>query len=473
MRVTKQNTNKINRSGFWSLMAFLLIFSGQFQAFAQEKDTTGIPKGKVLDEVVAIVGNKLVLRSDIENQYLNYRMQGTIEGTEQDMKCEILESLLYQRLMVAQSEVDSIEVDELQVSAELERRLSGFINQFGSQEKLEKYYGKTLTEIKSEIHDIVKDQMLAQQVQQQIIADITVTPSEIRAYYSSIPKDSIPMIKTEYIIRQIVRKPPVNLEEKLRVKQELLELRKRILNGENFSTLAILYSQDPGSAKNGGELGFYGRGQLYPEFEAAAYKLKPGEISGVVETKAGYHIIQMIARKGDYINVRHILLVPKVSIQDLQKAKLKLDTIVKEIRADSIPFDKAVEKYSQGENKNNGGYLLNPQTGSTEFEGEQLDPQVSFIINKMKPGEISNPVPFKTEEQKDAYRLLYLEKRIPPHKANLKQDYPQIEQWALQDKQRKAIDDWINEKAQQTFIKIKPEFLGCHFRHTWLHSEKK
>ncbi len=474
MRLSKHQHFKIKFTGtLWPVLALLLLFAGTRCATAQESDSTGVPKGKVLDQVVAVVGDKLVLQSDIENQYMNYRMQGAIEGTEEDMKCEILESLLYQRLMVAQSEVDSITVDESQVNAELERRLSGFINQFGSQEKLEKYYGKSISEIKSEIHDIVKDQMLAQQVQQKIISDITVTPSEIREYFNSLPKDSIPMIKTEYVIRQIVRKPPVNLEEKLRVKKELLKLRQRILNGESFATLAILYSQDPGSAKNGGELGFYGRGQLYPAFEAAAYKLKPGEISGVVETKAGYHIIQMIARKGDYINVRHILLVPKVSVQDLQKAKMKLDTIVKEIRSDSITFDKAVEKYSQGQNRNNGGYLLNPQTGSTEFEGEQLDPQVSFIVNKMKPGEISNPVPFKTEDGKDAYRLLYLEKKIPPHKANLKQDYPKIEQWALQEKQRKAIDNWIDEKAQQTYIRIRPEYLRCHFRHTWLPDQKK
>ena len=466
--------NLISTNSLWGLLVFILLFiAGQPSAIAQQSDSTSAPKGKVLDQVVAVVGNTLILESDIENQYLNYRMRGSINGTEEDMKCEILESLLYQKLMVAQAEVDSIEVNKAQVSAELERRLSGFINQFGSQEKLEKYYGKSMSEIKSEIHNIVKDQMLAQQVQQKIISNITVTPSEIKAFYKKKPKDSIPMIKTEYVIRQIVRKPPVNVEEKLRVKKELLELRKRILNGESFSTLAILYSEDPGSAKNGGELGFYGRGQLYPAFETAAYKLKPGEISGVVKTKAGYHIIQMIARKGDYINVRHILLVPKVSIQDLQKARMKLDTIVKEIRSDSITFDKAVEKYSQGKDKNNGGYLLNPQTGSIEFEGEQLAPQVSFIVNKLKPGQISNPVPFKTDNQKDAYRLLYLEKLVPPHKANLKQDYTRFEQWALQDKQQKTIDAWINEKAKDTFVRINPMFRRCRFRHQWLHGQQK
>ncbi|GMT44969.1 MAG: peptidylprolyl isomerase [bacterium] len=465
--------NRIITNSLWALLVFILFIAVLPTATAQKSDSTGIPKGKILDQVVGVVGNTLILESDIENQYLNYRLRGSIEGTEKDMKCQILESLLYQKLMVAQSEVDSIQVDKIQVNAELERRLSGFINQFGSQEKLEKYYGKSLSEIKSEIRNIVKDQMLAQQVQQKIISNITVTPSEIKAFYKSMPRDSIPMIKTVYIIRQIVRKPPVNVEEILRVKKELLELRKRILGGESFSTLAILYSEDPGSAKNGGELGFYGRGQLYPAFEAAAYKLKPGEISGIVKTKAGYHIIQMIARKGDYINVRHILLVPKVSIQDLQKARMKLDTVVKEIRSDSITFGKAVEKYSQGKGRNSGGYLLNPQTGSIEFEGEQLAPQVSFIVNKLNPGQISNPVPFKTDDQKDAYRLLYLEKRVPPHKANLKQDYARVEKWALQDKQQKAIDTWINEKAKNTFVRINPVFRGCPFSHQWLHEQQK
>ncbi len=471
-QITK-NRIQFSNQNLLAILVVILSLAFQPAATAQDSLNNSMPQGKMIDQVVSVVGNSPILQSDIDNQYLSYRMQGGIQGTENEMKCDILESLLYQKLMVAQAEVDSIQVDKMQVNAELERRLSGFINQFGSQEKLEKYYGKSISEIKSEIRNIVKDQMLAQQVQQKIIGDVTVTPSEITSYYKSLPKDSIPMIKTEYVIRQIVRKPPVSLEEKLRVKKELLELRKRILNGESFSTMAILYSQDPGSAKNGGELGFYGRGQLYPAFEAAAYKLKPGQISGVVKTKAGYHIIQMIARKGDYINVRHILLVPKVSAKDLLKARMKLDTIVREIRADSLTFDKAVEEYSQGPNKNNGGYLLNPQSGGTEFEGEQLNPQVSFIVNKLKPGEISNPVPFKTKAGKDAYRLLYLEKRIPPHKANLKQDYPRFEQWALQAKQRKTVDAWINSHAKETYVRINPEYQKCHFRHTWLQGKKK
>ncbi len=459
--------SKANLITLTGLLSLLFIFS--LNVSAQENSNQAKkPKGKVIDQVVAVVGNSDILESDLVNQYLNYRMQGNIQGTETQMKCQILESLLYQKLMLAQAQFDSLTVDEVQVSGELESRLSGFINQFGSQEKLEKYYGKSITEIKSELHDVVKDQLLSQQVQQKIIANVTVTPSEVREFYNTMPKDSIPLIKTEYIIRQIVLSPPISVEEKLRVKKELLELRKRILNGESFSTMAILYSEDPGSAKKGGELGFYGHGQLYPQFEAAAYKLKPGEISDIVKTKAGYHIIQMIAKKGNYINVRHILLIPKVSPLVLQKAKVKLDSIAKLIRSDSITFAKAVMKFSQGPNKNSGGYLLNQRTGGTEFEGEQLNPQVSFTINNMKQGEVSNAVPFKTDEQKDAYRILYLEKKIMPHRANLKSDYNKIQKWALMAKQQKAVDSWINEKVKNTYVRISRSYQACNFMHHWL-----
>jgi peptidyl-prolyl cis-trans isomerase SurA len=423
---------------------------------------------QVIDQVAAVVGRNIILESDIENQYLNYRLQGSIKGSEQEVKCSILEDMLFQKLLVAQAEVDSIVVDDAQVNAELDRRIGMFIQQFGSQEKLERYYNKSITDIKKELFDVIKEQLLSQQVQQQIIANVTVTPSEVKAFFKSIPKDSLPQIKTEYVIQQIVKNPPVSIEEKIRVKEQLLDLRKRILDGENFSTLAILYSEDPGSASKGGELGFYGRGQLYPEFEAVAFKLKEGEVSDIVETEAGYHIIQMIARKGDYINVRHILLVPKVSPLDLTKARNELDSVAALIRNDSITFDEAVEKFSEGKNKNSGGYLINDYTGGTSFEAEQLDPQVSFVVDKLKVGEISNPVPMKTDKMKDAYRILYLKEKTRPHRANMKDDYPKIQQWAQQKKQKKVIDEWVNEKSKQTYIRISDDFMKCDFHYNWI-----
>jgi peptidyl-prolyl cis-trans isomerase SurA len=422
----------------------------------------------VIDEVVAVVGKTIVLESDIQNQYLGLRMQGGARGSATEIRCQILEEVLYQKLMVTQAEYDSIEINEAQVQSELDRRIGMFINQFGSQEKMENYYGKTLTEIKLELHDIIAEQLLAQQIQGNIVMNVTVTPSEIKSYYKKLPPDSIQLIKTEYKIAQIVKNPPVSVEERIQVKERLLEMRKRILNGESFSTLAILYSEDPGSAKKGGELGFYGRGQLYPEFEAVAFKLKEGEVSNVVETEAGYHIIQMIERKGDFINVRHILLIPKVSPMDLLKARNELDSIGQLIKNDSITFEDAVMMFSDGENKNNGGYLLNPYTGSIAFEAEQLDAQVSFTIEKMSVGEVSSPVPMKTEDQKDAYRLLKLVEKTDPHKANLKDDYTRIQEWALQNKQMEVINDWINDRAKEIYIRIIPAYRTCEFRNTWI-----
>lgn len=442
------------------LLTLSLYFS--FSAVAQEEEY-------VIDQVVAVVGKNIILESDIENQYLNIKSQGTkIGGTSAEIRCIILEDLLYQKLMVAQADFDSIVIEPAQVNSELDRRIGMFINQFGSQEQMEQYYDKTLVEIKEELFVIIEEQLLAQKVQQEIVLNVTVTPSEIRNYYKSMPEDSIPLIKTEYVIAQIVKKPPVSIEEKIMVKEQLLDLRKRILAGESFATMAILYSQDPGSAKKGGELGFYGRGQLYPEFEAVAYKLKEGEVSNVVETEAGYHIIQMIERKGDYINVRHILLIPKVSPQDLLDARNELDSIAQQIRADSLSFDDAVIMYSDAEDKNSGGLIINPYTMGTTFEAEQLDPQVSFSIEKMKVGEISNPVPMKTEDQKDAYRIIMLKQKTLPHRANMQDDYSKIQEWALQEKQKEAIDNWINEKAKDTYIRIIESYQYCMLIHEWL-----
>ncbi len=421
----------------------------------------------IIDRVVAVVGNSIVLESDIQNQYLNYRDQGAIRGSASDIKCRIIEEILFQKLMVAQAEVDSIVVSDVQVEADLDRRLSGFIQQFGSQEKMEEFYGKSLIEIKKELHKIVHEQMLAQQVQSGIVSNVDVTPSEIRSFFKSIPNDSIPQITTEYVIAEIVKNPPISIEEKLRVKEELVSIRKRILDGSSFSTLAIMYSQDPGSASKGGELGFYGRGQLYPEFEAVAFKLKEGEISNVLETEAGYHIIQMIERKGDYVNVRHILLAPKVSPEDLQLAKQQLDSVAMLINSDSITFIDAVARFSEGENINNGGLIINPYTMSTTFEAEQLDPQVSFTIEKMEVGQISNPVPMKTEDNKDAFRILFLKDKTVPHKANLIDDYTKIREWALQNKQMETMQEWIEDKAKDTYVKIIDEYKTCNFDNNW------
>ncbi len=429
--------------------------------------TSGKLNAQVIDQVIAVVGKNVILQSDIENQYIQYRLQRGISGSAKSIRCTILEDLLFQKLLLNQAELDSITITDPQVEQEMERRLKYFIGELGSQEKLEAYYNKSISQIKSELRRLVKDQLLGEEVQNTIMSKVEVTPGEIKAYLKDMPKDSIPMVNTEYEIAQIVKNPPVSIDEKLAVKERLFELRKRILAGERFSTLAVLYSEDPGSAKKGGELGFYGRGELYPEFEAVAFKLKDGEVSEIVETQAGFHILQIIDRRGDYVNVRHILLMAKVSPEALDNARKELDSVAVKIRNKEITFEQAVEKYSEDPNKSNGGLLLNPYTGGIRFEADMLDPQVSFVIEKLAVGELSDPVPMKTEDGKDAYRLLLLKQKTTPHQANIKEDYNRIQGWALEKKKKKAVDDWIRGKSQKAFVNISDEYSDCTFKFNW------
>ena len=429
--------------------------------------TTTYAQNQVIDRIVAVVGKNIIMQSDIEEQYLQFRLQGGIKGSASSIRCEILEDQLFRKLMLNQAELDSITVTDEQVEAEMEYRLRYFLSQLGSQEKLEKYFNKTMTEIKDELRVNIRDQKLIEEVQRKIVEGVSATPSDVREFYKSIPSDSIPMVSAQYEIAQLVKKPPITLDEKLEVKDRLYGLRNRILKGERFSTLALLYSEDPGSAKKGGELGFKGRGELVPEFEAAAFALKDGEISEVVETEYGFHIIQMIERRGDNVNVRHILLTVKVSPEALQQAYTELDSIANLIRNDSITFDEAVRKFSDEDDKVNGGYLVNPNTGSTMFAAEELDQQVSVVVNRLQVGEVSSPVPMKTKNDKDAYRLLIIKKKTQPHKANLKDDYSLIQQWTMQKLRQDAINKWIDAKSSKAYVKICDDYRDCDFQFDW------
>ncbi len=440
------------------LVVFSIVLSSVTLVKAQEQ---------VVDEVVAVVGSKIILKSDIEGQYVQYKMQGNI-GNASAMKCQFLESILFEKLLLTQAELDSVQVTDNQVESSMNQRFRYYISQFGSQQKLEEFYQKPILEIKEEIRSLVKDQLMAEQVQSKITENIKITPSEIKAFYNRMPDDSIPFIDTEYEIGQIVKQPPVSAEALSEAKEKLTNLRQRIVKGESFSTLAILYSEDPGSAKKGGELGMFSRGEMYPEFEAVAFGLKPNQVSDIIKTKAGLHTLQLIERKGDYVNVRHILIQPKVSPFDLAKASAYLDSIAGVIKHDSISFEKAALKYSDDPGKINGALMVNPQTNTSRFEAKQLDPKVFFVVDKMKVGEISKAVPMTTEEGKQAFQLLYLKVRTDPHKANLKDDYNKIQNWALEEKKGKAIDDWITSKTDKTYISIIDEFKNCNFQHKWI-----
>lgn len=426
-----------------------------------------VKQDSVIDGIVAIIGGNVVLISDIENQYLQVRAQGNIQGTAYTLKCNLVESMLYQKLLLHQAQVDSIEVTDDQVEGEMDRRMRYFISQAGSPERLEEHFGKTLVEIKNELRDVVREQMLTEQEQQKIAKDVTITPSEVKTFFRKLPKDSIPEINAELEIGMIAKQPLVGEEEKQLAMDKLKSFKARIAKGDDFSTLAVLYSEDPGSAKQGGELGMFKRGEMRPEFEAASFKLKPGEVSDIVETEDGYHLIQMIERRGEYINVRHILVQPKVSTINLTKAKLFLDSVGTQINNKSITFDAAVVRFSDDPSKNSGGLMINPATGTTKFESGQLDAKIFFVVDKLKVGEISAPV-LMTERGKQDYRIYYLKARTNPHKANLDQDYARIQQWALEKKKMNVIDAWISERIASTYLNIMEPYRSCVFQRKWM-----
>lgn len=421
---------------------------------------------RILDRVVAVVGDEKILQSDIENLYLQYRAEGI--SSSGDLKCEILEDYLAQSLLLNQAKIDSIEVSESQVELQLNARLDYFINQIGSQERLEQYFNKTILEIKEDFRDLIRDQMITQEMQSNITGDVTITPSEVRQFFNRLPDDSIPYIDSRIEIKQIVVYPPVSDEAILEVRQRLLDLRKRIIEGENFATLAVLYSQGP-SAPKGGEIGFMGRGEVDPEYAKAAFSLKKGQVSNIVESAFGYHLIQLIERRDDRVNTRHILMRPKLDPDAVAKTISQLDSLADLIRADSIIFERSAMFFSQDKKTNvNGGLVVNPYDNSTMFELDELQPSEYEILRYMNIGEISEPFESIDENGKQVYKIVKLSRSTPPHRANLKEDYTLIQQIALSDKRDKIFHEWINEKITVTYIHIDGSFRGCSFNNpTW------
>jgi peptidyl-prolyl cis-trans isomerase SurA len=303
---------------------------------------------------------------------------------------------------------------------------------------------------------------------------VTATPNDVRVYFENYPKDSIPLIDAEVEVGQIVKKPPVSDAEKKAVKAQLEEYRQKIVEGADFAVYAALYSQDPTTAKRGGELGLFDRGQMVPEFEAAAFNLKEGEVSPVIETKFGYHILQLIERRGNQIDVRHILLIPKVSDNDLTKSMLQLDSIRNKILLGTMTFEDAAERFSEDEEtKNNGGLLINPETGTSKLSPDKMDKLLFFQVDTMKLNTVSEPLMMTTPENKTAYRLVIVKSRTKPHKANLKDDYQKIQEVVLQDKQNKALNDWVEKKRKSTYIQINDNMNNCEVLKHWTKANNK
>lgn len=432
---------------------------------------------QVIDKVVAVVGKNIILQSDIENQYIQYRLQGMTDGTAKEVRGRILEDLLLQKLMLNQAEMDSISVTDEDVETQMDQRIRLFINKFGSQEKMEAQFGKTMSEIKEEVRQAIKDQMLQEQVQSKIMQNVVVTPQEVKNFFHDIPKDSLPTISPDYEIVQIVKRPPVSIDEKLQVKDRLYQIRKRILEGESsFATMAVLYSEDPGSARNGGELGFAGKGVYATAFENAAFALHDGEISDVIETEFGFHIIQLIERRGETINCRHILLTAKVPVEALEKAQHELDSVAQLIHNGDMSFEDACKKFSDEDSRNNGGYLTNAGTGGNWLSIRDLQElennypeykNLAFVISRLDVGELSDPIPMTTNDNKDAFRLIMIKQKTETHQANLKDDYNLIQNWALGQKRQEAIEKWVSDKAAKAYIRLDEAFKNYDYYYDW------
>ena len=423
-----------------------------------------IAQQPVIDKIIGVVGKYPILLSDLQNAMLERsKADATFD------KCKAFEMLVFQKLLIAQADRDSVTVTDAEVDHELNQRMQYYVQQFGSEEKLEAFYGKRTNVIKDELRGDVQEQLIAQKMQGKITGDVKLTPAEVRLFYNSIPQDSLPLINSEVELEQIVKKPTFSAEAKLAAKEQLQGYRDRVIKGEKISTLAILYSEDPGSSSKGGFYTF-GRGVMDPAFESVAFRLKQGEVSEVFETSYGYHFIQLIQRKGELLDVRHLLIIPKMTNGDFYIGKTILDSIYTEIRNGKILFEDAAKKYSDDhDTKQNGGLMVNRNTASTKFDDEDLsaiDPNLIVTLNAMKIGEISKPMEFTTNDGKRAFRLLKLKNRIDPHKTNMKDDYQKLAALAGGDFNKKQVKEWIRKRSKITYIKLDPEYT-CSFENQW------
>ena len=437
------------------LIVSIAVFTG-FSAFSQEK---------MIDEIVGIVGQKVILKSDVESTAIQYKARGDNHGD--NLKCFVFEELLYQALLVNQAKIDSVEVSDLQVDGELKRRMNMFEEQMGGREALEKYFNKPYSEIENHFRDIVKDQLIAQQMESKITGDISVTPQEVRKFFKTIPKDSLPLVESKIELAQIVIYPKIKDKQIKQIKKSLQEYKERVEKGKDFGFLANLYSDDLASAQKDGDLGWIRRGDLVPEFAAAAFELnKPGEISDIVKTEYGYHIIQFLGRKGERIHIRHILKIPKPTTAEKIKAKAKLDSIAELIRNKEISFKEAALLYSEDKDSGkSGGIVVNPYTGTSEFTASQLDPATNYILKQMKKGEISEPFESTNMKGKPEIKIIKLLSKTEPHIADISTDYQQISNLAKEHKKEEIISEWIKKIQKTTYIKIDDSFYNCNFKY--------
>ena len=431
-----------------------------------------LAQDNIIDEVIWIVGEEAILRSEVEEERLRAQYEGQpIPG---DPYCVIPEQLAIQKLFLHQAELDSIEANESSVSSQVDMRMNYYISQIGSKEKMEEYFRKTSSEIREEMMTSVRNQMIIQQMQSKLTEGIQPTPAEVRRYFNSLSIDSLPTIPAQVEVQILSIQPPVPVEETERIKSQLREFTERVTSGNaDFSMLARLYSEDTESAKRGGELGFVGKGQLVSEFADVAFNLTdPKRVSRVVETEYGFHIIQLIERKGERINCRHILLKPRVSYMDKQNAITRLDSIRSLIMADSLSFELAVARFSEDKSTMmSGGTMTNPNAGTSKFEYQELPPEIARQIYNMKEGDISTPFTMiDRTKNKEVCAIVRLKTKRDSHKANLTDDFQTIRDMLTQKLSAETIDKWIRQKQKEVYVHIDPNWRGCNFQYpNWVH----
>lgn len=446
----------LNERNLRFLIANLLFLTVCLRLSAQEKEKTGF----VVDKIIAKVDNYIVIKSELESAYQGYIAEGNQQS--EDAKCQLFNRLIMNKLMVAKAAIDSVLVTDFEVDQNTGQRMNAILQNSGnSPEELERRYGKSLEQIRVELRDQIREQLLAREMTGRITKDLKITPAEVKRFFNKIPQDSLPFYSSDVEIGQIVKVAKISDAQKEESKTRLRELRERILNGEDFNALAQKYSEDPSARSNGGEMGFVGRGAMVPQFEAMGFKLRKGEISQPFESPFGIHIMQLIDRRGNEYNSRHILLLGNPSDEDIKNAERYLDSLRRKIVKDSIKFEYAAKEYSDDTpTKGRGGFFTDAD-GGIHVSLREIDPVVYLAIDTMKVGSISKPLTYRTEEGKEAARILYYKAKLPPHQANLKDDWHRIQSAALAEKKDKIIEKWFVKSRQDVFINIDPAYNYC------------
>ncbi len=428
----------------------------------------------IVDKVVAKVGDEVILLSDIEAQYaFESERRGELP---ESAKCGILENIMVQKLLVNQAKLDSVVVPPEQIEQQLDSRIDyilGLMNNDLTQ--FEEYYGKTVGAMRNEMRQDMREQITAETMQSQVLEKTRITPSEVKSYFGQIPPDSLPYFSAEVEIGEIVVVPKVNAVERQKAIDELTGLRERILAGEDFGSLATKYSDDPGSARKAGDLGLQKRGTFVPEFEAAAYNLEEGELSEIIETPFGFHLMELLERRGNMVHLRHVLIKPEITDQDLVIAEQLLDSIRTLHLNDTTSFEETVRRYSNEDEQsyNNGGRMINPATGDTFFETAELDADIFFAIDTLEVGEMSRPFMFTKPTGDKAFRTVLLQARTAPHQANLQQDYTKIKNAAIEERKQGFLKKWLVDKMSNTFVEIDPSYDGkCENIKRWMGSTR-